>query len=93
MIHYLHDREEEKVDEKVKGLLQTLGDAINETLAASSRIEYIMDTLQDSGYEVCLVLEANPASGGKRPNDYEKGMTDGFTDDDMQFLRRLKIKC
>lgn len=81
------------MDEKVKGLLQALGDAINETVAASSRIEYIMDALQESGYEVCLILEANPAADGNRPDDNEEKMTDGFTDDDMQFLRRLKIKC
>ena len=83
------------MDEKVKGLLQELGDAINETVTASSRIASIMNAIKNSGYEVSLVLEANPAAGGKRarPGAGKKRTVDGFTDDDKQFLKRLKIKC
>lgn len=82
------------MDEKVKGLLKELGDAISETVTDSPRIAPIMNALKNSGYEVFLILEANPATGGRgvRPGTGKKRIVDGFTDEDRQFLKRLKIK-
>ncbi|MCI0486383.1 MAG: hypothetical protein L0229_07265 [Blastocatellia bacterium] len=83
------------MDEKVKGLLQELGDVINETVTASPRIASVMTAIKNSGYEVFLILEANPAADKRsaRPGTGKKRTMDGFTDDDRQFLKRLRIKC
>jgi len=81
------------VNEKVKGLLQELGEAIDETVTGSQRIEGIMQSIRESGYEVYLLLQANIAienmlrkSEAQADDDEEK-----FTSDDLRFLKRLKI--
>lgn len=83
------------MDEKVRGLLQELGDMISETVTASPRIESLMDAIRHSGYEVCLIVEATeaPGEGKALPGSEGEQAGDGFTPDDQQFLRRLKIKC
>ncbi len=49
------------MDERVKGLLKDLGEAIDKTVTESPRIESIMQAIRDSGYEVYLMLQANIA--------------------------------
>jgi hypothetical protein len=73
------------VNERVKDLLQELGEAINESVTSSPRIDSIMQSIRDSGYEVYLMLEANIA--------VENKLAEGdFTSDDVDFLKRLKIQ-
>ena len=83
------------MDEKIRGLLQELGDAISETVTASPRIESLMDAIRHSGYEVFLIVEATetPGEGQALPDREGQQAGDGFTPDDHQFLKRLKIKC
>jgi hypothetical protein len=80
------------VDEKVKGLLQELGDAINETVTGSHRIESIMQAIRDSGYEVYLMLEANIAVEDKLTSSRGRDDDEDFTPDDRRFLKRLRIE-
>ncbi len=81
------------VEERVKGLLQELGDVISETVTGSPRVEAIMQAIRDSGYEVYLMLEANIAVEDRRSRkeDTEAPAEKDFTADDRQFLKRLKI--
>lgn len=82
-----------QVNDKVKGLLQELGEAINETVTGSQRIESIMQAIRDSGYEVYLMLQANIAVENlqeKAEGESEEEEQE-FTSDDLKFLRRLKI--
>lgn len=46
------------VDERLKDLMQELGNAINESLSESERIAASIDEIRRAGYEVFLVLEA-----------------------------------
>jgi hypothetical protein len=46
------------VDDRVKELLKELGEAISRAVSESPDVEYIMQTLRDSGHEAKLVLEA-----------------------------------
>jgi hypothetical protein len=81
------------VNEKVKGLLQELGEAINESVTGSPRIDSIMQSIRDSGYEVYLMLEANIAVENKMATrEGEKPADADFTSDDVDFLKRLKIQ-
>ena len=82
------------MNEKVKDLLQELGEAINETVTGSQRIEGIMQSIRDSGYEVYLLLQANIAVENlqaKREEESPEPEEEEFTTDDLKFLKRLKI--
>jgi hypothetical protein len=46
------------VDEKLKELMQELGNAINESLSDSDRIAGAIGDIKRAGYDVFLVLEA-----------------------------------
>lgn len=46
------------LDERLKGLMQELGNAINESLADSERIAEAIGEIKRAGYDVFLVLEA-----------------------------------
>jgi enamine deaminase RidA (YjgF/YER057c/UK114 family) len=46
------------VDEKLKVLMQELGNAINESLSDSDRIAAAIGEIRRAGYDVFLVLEA-----------------------------------
>ena len=68
------------MDERLKELMQELGNAINESLSESERISAAIDEIKNAGYDVFLVLEATigfnrtdetqpeqPPEQGKRP--------------------------
>ena len=46
------------MDERLKGLMQELGNAINESLSDSDRIAAAIGEIKRAGYDVFLVLEA-----------------------------------
>jgi hypothetical protein len=46
------------VDERLKALMQELGNAINESLSDSDRIAAAIGEIRRAGYDVFLVLEA-----------------------------------
>jgi len=50
------------VDEKLKVLMQELGNAINESLSDSDRIAGAIGEIRRAGYDVFLVLEARSGS-------------------------------
>lgn len=77
------------MDERVKGLLKDLGEAIDETVTESPRIESIMQAIRDSGYEVYLMLQANIAVENRRQKLSGEG---SFSEDDKRFLKRLRIQ-
>ena len=76
------------MDETIRDLIQELGTSVNEAVNQSSRVKAVMQAIRDQGYEAYLVLEANLAAGEKAEQD-----SDHFTEDDRNFLRRLRIEC
>jgi len=46
------------VDDRLKELMQELGNAINESLSDSERIAAAIGEIKQAGYDVFLVLEA-----------------------------------
>lgn len=77
------------MDERVKGLLKDLGEAIDETVTESPKIESIMQAIRDSGYEVYLMLQANIAVENRRQ---KLAGERNFSEDDKRFLKRLRIQ-
>ena len=92
------------MDERLKELMQELGNAINESLSDSDRIAAAIGEIRRSGYDVFLVLEAT-IGFNKRSDDEASEETDAdtpqaassssgeirWTTQDHKFLRALKI--
>ena len=95
------------LDEKLKELVQELGNAINESLSDSDRIAGAIGEIKRAGYDVFLVLEAT--IGFNKRDEEEEGGSDSASDSpgepvhyepngkirlttqDQKFLRALKI--
>ncbi len=100
-------KEEIFLDDRLKELMQELGNAINESLSDSDRIAGAIGEIKRAGYDVFLVLEATI---GFNKREEEDGDSDGdeseksnspiqfetagkirLTSQDQKFLRALKI--
>ena len=89
------------MDDKLKGLMQQLGQAINDSLSESDPIAEAIGEIKREGYDVFLVLEAtigfNRRDGDDESDAIEADMVSSqplrlsFSDQDQEFLRRLKI--
>jgi hypothetical protein len=95
------------LDERLKDLMQELGNAINESLSDSDRIAGAIGEIKSAGYDVFLVLEAtigfNKREDGadsevtatehdsEHPVHYESTGKIRLTTQDHKFLRALKI--
>ncbi|MGH9630581.1 MAG: hypothetical protein ACRD7E_19895 [Bryobacteraceae bacterium] len=95
------------MEDRLKELMQELGNAINESLSDSDRIAGAIGEIKRAGYDVFLVLEAtigfNKRDGSEDTEDDE--MSEGpehvasfesagkvkWTLQDQKFLRALKI--
>jgi hypothetical protein len=100
-------REGDRLDDKLKDLMQELGNAINESLSDSDRIAGAIGEIKRAGYDVFLVLEAT-IGFNKREEDevsddsvsldeperaiqVESNGKIRLTSQDQKFLRALKI--
>jgi hypothetical protein len=94
------------LDEKLKELVQELGNAINESLSDSDRIAGAIGEIKRAGYDVFLVLEATigfnkrddeennsdtVSEVSSEPVQYEANGKIRLTTQDQKFLRALKI--
>ncbi len=95
---------EEILDDRLKELMQELGNAINESLSDSDRIAGAIGEIKRAGYDVFLVLEAtigfnkresddsdSDSSTGAEPVQFESAGKIRLTSQDQKFLRALKI--
>ena len=92
------------MEERLKSLMQDLGNAINDSLSDSERIAEAIGEIKRAGYDVFLVLEAtigfNKREDGEGGSDEETSAelreitTTGkvrFTTQDQRFLKALRI--
>jgi hypothetical protein len=92
------------VEDRLKNLMQELGNAINDSLSDSDRIAEAIGEIKRAGYDVFLVLEAT-IGFNKRDETEEDETVDAepekrtfesagkvrFTTQDHRFLKALKI--
>ncbi len=89
------------MDDRLKELMQDLGNAINESLSDSDRIAAAIGEIKRGGYDVFLVLEAT-IGFNKRDENGEETSGDlvttsdevrkvKWTSQDQKFLKALKI--
>ncbi len=98
---------EDVLDERLKDLMQELGNAINESLSDSDRIAGAIGEIKRAGYDVFLVLEATIGFNKREDGDehsvetpdresegnakFESTGKIRLTTQDQKFLRALKI--
>ena len=83
------------LNQKVKNLIQKLGEAIHETVSESEDIAVVVKNIREQGFDVLLMLEAtiglNEVETGSEATE-ETVETDGpFTNSDLTFLKSLRI--
>jgi len=90
------------LNQKLRKLVQQLGEAIHESVSESSQIAGVVADIRKQGFEVLLMLEATiglneieqqpagalEASASERQ---EPGQQGGFTTQDLHFLKSLRI--
>ena len=92
------------MDDRLKELMQELGNAINESLSDSDRIAGAIGEIKRAGYDVFLVLEATIGFNKRGEEEDSEDADDSgspvhieatgnikLTSQDQKFLRALKI--
>ncbi len=88
------------MDNRLKGLMKELGEAINSSLSDSDEIAEVISRIKAGGYDVILVLEAtiglNQRDGDaveRSPIKTPRSSADfRMTSQDLKFLKSLRIK-
>ncbi len=89
------------MDDNLKGLMQELGNAINESLSESERIAEAIGEIRNAGFDVFMVLEATIGFNrrsteeeqveGEEEQVFESAGSIKFSSQDERFLKSLKI--
>ncbi len=90
------------MNQKVKNLIQKLGEAIHESVSESEHIAGVVKNIREQGFDVLLMLEATIGlnevedDADSEPlmltaGDSAPGIDGPFTHNDMNFLKSLRI--
>ncbi len=84
------------MNQKVKNLIQQLGEAIHESVAESENIAGVVKNIRDQGFDVLLMLEAtiglNEVELDQAESvDNQDASGNTFTPQDLGFLKSLRI--
>ncbi len=83
------------MNQKVKNLIQKLGEAIHESVSESEHIAGVVKNIRDQGFDVLLMLEATIGLNEVETESAERVDDDGadgpFTRNDLTFLKSLRI--
>ena len=84
------------MNQKVKNLIQQLGEKIHESVAESEDIAGVVRNIREQGFDVMLMLEAtiglNEVQPDEKPTEDAETAAEGpFTQSDLTFLKSLRI--
>jgi hypothetical protein len=83
------------LNQKVKQLIQKLGEAIHETVSGSEDIAIVVKDIRDQGFDVLLMLEAtiglNEVETAPEQDEESGEETGPFSSSDLTFLKSLRI--
>ncbi len=85
------------LNQKVKNLIQRLGEAIHETVSESEDIAGVVKNIREQGFDVLLMLEATiglnevQSEGEEARLEGAEAATGTFTANDVSFLKSLRI--
>ena len=90
----------ESLNQKLRNLVQQLGEAIHESVSESEHIAGVVKDIRKQGFDVLLMLEATiglnelehqPGAQAELPAAKEPAGGDAFTAQDVNFLKSLRI--
>ena len=85
------------MNQKVKNLIQKLGEAIHESVSESEHIAGVVKNIRDQGFDVMLMLEATIGLNQVESDTEEsaeashEAAVGPFTRNDLTFLKSLRI--
>lgn len=85
------------MNQKVKKLIQKLGEAIHESVSESEDIAVVVKDIREQGFDVLLMLEATiglnevDSETEDAAEDAEDLQAGPFTTNDLTFLKSLRI--
>lgn len=83
------------MNQKVKNLIQKLGEAIHETVSESEDIAGVVKNIREQGFDVLLMLEAtiglNEVDDSEEAEETAEELDGPFTSSDLNFLKSLRI--
>jgi hypothetical protein len=85
------------LNQKVKNLIQKLGEAIHESVSESENIAGVVRNIRDQGFDVLLMLEATiglnevEAETEETADSAQEDAVGPFTSNDLSFLKSLRI--
>ena len=85
------------MNQKVKNLIQKLGEAIHESVSESEDIAGVVKNIREQGFDVLLMLEATiglnevEAEAEEVTEAADEGTDGPFTSSDLTFLKSLRI--
>ena len=85
------------MNQKVKKLIQKLGEAIHESVSESENIAGVVKNIREQGFDVLLMLEATIGLNEVEEEDAatvesaDESAEGPFTKNDLSFLRSLRI--
>ena len=88
------------MNQKLRNLVQQLGEAIHESVSESEQIAGVVKDIRKQGFDVLLMLEATiglnelehqPSAQLGEPDEESQGTGETFTAQDLNFLKSLRI--
>ncbi|HEX3470074.1 MAG TPA: hypothetical protein VHT28_02715 [Silvibacterium sp.] len=88
------------MNQKLRNLVQQLGEAIHESVSESEHIAGVVKNIRKQGFDVLLMLEATiglneleqqPVAALESSNSENQGGNETFTAQDLNFLKSLRI--
>ena len=87
------------MNQKVKNLIQKLGEAIHESVSESENIAGVVRNIRDQGFDVLLMLESTiglneveaASVAGEATDHAAESVSGHFTRNDLTFLKSLRI--
>ena len=83
------------MNQKVKNLIQKLGEAIHESVSESEDIAGVVKNIREQGFDVLLMLEAtiglNEVEADPIESSEDEAADGPFTRNDLTFLKSLRI--
>ena len=85
------------MNQKVKNLIQKLGEAIHESVSESENIAGVVKNIRDQGFDVLLMLEATiglnevDTEAEEASDSAQEDPLGPFTTHDLTFLKSLRI--
>jgi len=88
------------LNQKLRNLVQQLGEAIHESVSESEHIAGVVKDIRKQGFDVLLMLEATiglneleqqPSAALDEPGEQSQESGERFTTQDLNFLKSLRI--